>query len=190
MSKRKGIYWVKTDRWYVERLVWLIAGTDVLVSSVLTVVHSPNWIFSILFVGVCSVLVALTGFCLVGNIVYRLGAEARLSRQRGNAAPRASLYLMETDKWYLERFIYLFVGVNLSLSSLLAKFHSLYWLYFTSFVGSATVVFAFTGYCFMANLLYKFGAEPRLGRTLGMPGVPATVTANKPGAAPNLTGSR
>lgn len=189
MNKRKGIYWVKTDRWYVERLVWLIAGTDVVVSSVLTVLHSPNWIFSILFVGVCSVIVALTGFCLVGNIVYRLGAEARLSRQRGGAVPRASLYFMQTDKWFLERFIYLFVGVNLSLSSLLAKFHTLYWLYFTVFVGSATVVFAFTGYCFMANLLYKFGAEPRLGRSLGMPAA-APVAATNPDVVRHIAGPR
>ncbi|MDX1762970.1 MAG: hypothetical protein R3231_01480 [bacterium] len=186
MSTRKGIYWVKTDKWYVERLVWLIAGTDVLVSSILTVLHSPYWIFSILFVGVCSMLVALTGFCLVGNLVYRLGAEARLLRQGVPSETEASLYLMQTDKWFLERFIYLFVGVNLSLSSLLATFHSLYWLCFTGFVGSATVVFAFTGYCFMANLLYKLGAEPRLGRSLEMAAVPAAVATTPPRRVRNV----
>jgi len=62
MEKRSGVFLVKTDWWYIERLVWLIAGTDVVLSSILTAVHSPNWAFSILFVGVCSITVALTGF--------------------------------------------------------------------------------------------------------------------------------
>jgi hypothetical protein len=179
MSVRKGIYLVTTDGWYVERLVWLIAGTDVVVSSVLTVLYSPHWIYSILFVGICSVIVALSGFCVVvgicsvivalsgfcvvGNIVYRFGARPMLSRRRPMEADKTErVYFMQTDKWFLERYIYLFVGVNLTISSFLVKLHSLYWLLFTGFVGTATMVFAFTGYCIMANLLYKFGAEPRL----------------------------
>ena len=75
MGKRSGLFLVKTDWWYVERLVWLIAGIDVLASSILTVVHHLNWAFSVLFVGICSILVALTGFCIVGNILYLLGAQ-------------------------------------------------------------------------------------------------------------------
>jgi len=76
------------------------------------------------------------------------------------------IYFMQTDRWYLERYIYLFVGVNLSISSMLARFVSPYWLLFTGFVGSATIVFSFTGFCIMANLLYRLGAEPRLCRYL------------------------
>ncbi|MBA4372107.1 MAG: DUF2892 domain-containing protein [Thermodesulfovibrio sp.] len=71
---------------------------------------------------------------------------------------------MQTDHWYLERYIYLFVGVNLSISSMLSVFYSSNWLYFTGFVGTATLTFAFTGFCIMANLLYRLGAEPRLCR--------------------------
>lgn len=167
MNKRRGVFLVKTHRWYVERLVWMIAGTDILVSSILTAWYSPNWAYLILIAGTCSIIVALTGFCAVGNILYLLGVKPMLQSSDNVRGERSStLYFMQTDKWFLERYIYLFVGVNLSLSSLLARFYSPYWLIFTSFVGTASIVFSFTGYCIMANLLYRLGAEPRLGREL------------------------
>ena len=167
MENRSGIYFVKTDWWYVERMVWLIAGIDVLASSVLAAVHHPNWAFSILFVALCSILVSLTGFCVVGNILYLLGAQPLVpARKTVNNGQWSKIYFMQTDEWYLERCIYLFVGVNLSLSSILARFYSIKWLYFTGFVGTATIFFAFTGFCIMANFLYRIGAEPRMCRYL------------------------
>jgi len=151
----------------VERLVWLVAGTDVVVSSILTAYVNPNWAFSILFVGICSLMVAFTGFCIVGNILVLLGAQPMIPSTAVVGAKRNSrFYFMQTDRWFLERYIYLFVGVNLSWTSLFARFHSLNWLFFTGFVGAATITFAFTGFCIMANLLYRLGAEPRLCRYL------------------------
>lgn len=167
MFKRHDLFLVKTHIWYVERLVWLVAGVDVLASSVLTATLHPNWAFSVLFVGFCSLTVALTGFCIVGNILLFLGASPMIpSTALPNANKDSRFYFMQTDRWFLERYIYLFVGVNLSLSSMLARFYSPYWLFFTGFVGLATVTFAFTGFCIMANLLYRLGAEPRLCRYL------------------------
>jgi len=167
MFKRHDLFLVKTHIWYVERLVWLVAGTDVLVSSVLTVTLNPNWAFSILFVGLCSIMVALTGFCVVGNILVLLGARPMIpSTALPGAKKESRFYFMQTDRWFLERYIYIFVGVNLSLSSMLARLYSPQWLFFTGFVGLATITFAFTGFCIMANLLYRFGAEPRLCRYL------------------------
>jgi hypothetical protein len=129
------------------------------------VFHHPNWTFSILFVGICSILVALTGFCIVGNILYLLGAQPLAPDRKMFKNGRWSrVYFMQTDAWFLERYIYVFVGVNLSISSMLARFLSPYWLYFTGFVGTATIFFAFTGFCIMANLLYRLGAEPRMCR--------------------------
>lgn len=167
MKKRKGIYIVKTHVWYVERLVWLVAGTDVVASSILTAYVNPNWAFSILFVGICSLMVAFTGFCIVGNILVLLGAKPMIpSTAIRGAIKDNGYYFMQTDRWFLERYIYLFVGFNLSWTSLFARFHSFNWLFFTGFVGSATIVFAFTGFCIMANLLFRLGAEPRLCRNL------------------------
>jgi hypothetical protein len=167
MEKRSGVFLVKTDWWYIERLVWLIAGTDVVLSSILTVVHNPNWAFSILFVGVCSVTVALSGFCIVGNILYLLGVQPLVPDKRTyHDGKWSGVYFMENGEWFLERYIYIFVGVNLSISSMLARFYSPYWLYFTGFVGTATVLFAFTGFCIMANFLYRLGLEPRMCRNI------------------------
>ena len=86
MKKRTGVYIVKTHVWYVERLVWLVAGTDVVVSSILTAYVNPNWAFSILFVGMCSLMVAFTGFCIVGNILVLLGARPMIP---STATPRS-----------------------------------------------------------------------------------------------------
>lgn len=167
MEKRSGVFFVKTDWWYVERLVWLIAGTDVLLSSILTAVHSPNWAFSVLFVGLCSITVALTGFCIVGNVLYYLGVQPLVPDKRTyHDGKWNGIYFMKSDEWFLERYIYIFVGVNLSISSLLARFVHPGWLFFTGFVGTATIFFAFTGFCIMANLLYRLGAEPRMCRNL------------------------
>lgn len=165
VGKRKGIFLVKTDTWYVERLVWLVAGTDVLASTILSSVHNPNWTFSILFVGLCSIIVALSGFCVVGNFLCLLGARPMIpAKAESGGKWRRSLYFMQTDHWFLERYIYMFVGVNLAISSMLARFYSPGWLFFTGFVGTATLTFAFTGFCIMANFLYRLGAKPRLCR--------------------------
>lgn len=167
MGERSGVFLVKTDWWYVERMVWLIAGIDVLTSTVLAAVHNPNWSISTLFVGLCSILVSLTGFCVVGNLLYMLGAQPLVPSPRTvNHGQWSRFYFMQTDEWYLERCIYLFVGVTLSVTSLLARFVSPGWLYFTAFVGTATVFFAFTGFCIVANLLYRIGYEPRMCRFL------------------------
>lgn len=77
-------------------------------------------------------------------------------------ATRPNLYFMQTDRWYLERRIYLAVGINISVASVLSIVHSPWWLLFTGFVGVAMVWFAATGFCIMANSLYWLGAEPRL----------------------------
>jgi hypothetical protein len=42
MTMRKGIYVVPTDRWYIERTVWLIAGVALLASTLLAVLVNPR----------------------------------------------------------------------------------------------------------------------------------------------------
>src|SRR5271166_1413920 len=159
MTLRKGIYAVATDRWYIERTVWLIAGIVLLTSTLLAVLVHPLWIFAVIATGLVSINVALTGFCPVGNVLRLLGFKARL----GTRTPaRWNLYFMQTDSWYLERRIYVTVGVNVILASILFLAHSPWWGLFTAFVGAAMVSFAATGLCILANILYWIGAEPRL----------------------------
>jgi hypothetical protein len=129
------------------------------VGTTLAAVVGPLWSFSIIALALASINVSLTGFCVVGNVLYRLGFTPMLGRSEPD--PR-NLYFMQTDRWYLERRIYLAVGINLSVASVLAMVHSPWWLLFPAFVGVAMLVFATTGFCIMANSLYWFGAEPRL----------------------------
>ncbi|HEX2339488.1 MAG TPA: hypothetical protein VHI98_03330 [Vicinamibacterales bacterium] len=159
MPFRSGIYIVPTHHWYIERTVWLIAGVVLLAATILAALVHPLWVLLVIATGVASIAVGATGFCLVGNVLYRLGFTPMLG-----ASDRAGSkwYFMQTDRWYLERRIYVGVGVNISIASILSLVHSPGWLSFTAFVGVAMLWFAGTGFCIMANSLYWLGAEPRL----------------------------
>ena len=179
MTVRSGIYIVPTHRWYIERTVWLIAGVVLLISTTLSLLVHPLWILGVIATGLTSIVVSLTGFCLVGNVLHRLGFTPMLGRKEPS---RRGLYLMQTDRWYLERRICLAVGINISVASTLVLAHSPWWLLFTGFVGLAMVWFAATGFCIMANGLYWLGAEPRLAPEYGAsspdaPGVGRPATA-------------
>lgn len=158
MAFRKGIYIVPTHRWYIERSVWMVAGIVLLVSTALALWVEPRWILLVIATGLASITVALTGYCLVGNVLSRLGFKPAL----GEVSEKTKTYRMRTDSWYLERRIYAAVGINISIASVLSLVHSVWWLAFTGFVGTAMVWFAATGFCIMANGLYWLGAEPRL----------------------------
>jgi hypothetical protein len=159
MPLRSGVYIVPTHRWYIERTVWLIAGGVLLASTLLAALVHPLWVLGVVATGLASILVALTGFCLVGNGLARLGFTPMLGRPGWKPGQP---YFIQTDSWYLERRIYLAVGINISLASILSLVHSQWWLLFTGFVGTAMVWFAATGFCIMANGLFWLGAEPRL----------------------------
>jgi DUF2892 family protein len=157
VATRSGIYIVPTDRWYIERAVWLIAGVVLLGSTMLAAFVDPRWIVLVAATGIISLGVALTGFCPVANVLSRLGFTAMLADPS-----RVPFYVMQTDGWYLERRIYLTAGVNVTLGSILSLVHSPWWLAFTGFVGVAMIYFAATGFCVLAVAYYWMGAEPRL----------------------------
>ena len=179
MSARERWYIVPTDRWYIERAVWLVAGVVLLVATALAVLWHPLAVVAVMVTAAASVTVALTGFCIVGNVLALLGFRPALARADWRPGRP---YLMQTDSWYLERRIYLVVGINLCLASILSIVHSPWWLLFTGFVGVAMVWFAATGFCIMANALYWLGAEPRLA-----PG--AARAARSEAAEPAVQGS-
>jgi hypothetical protein len=159
MALRSGIYIVPTNRWYIERTVWLIAGIVILLATALAAVFDVRLIVFVVATAFASIGVALTGFCIVGNILHRFGFEPMLGRP---GPTKWNVYMMQTDEWYLERRIYLAVGINLTVASVLSVVHSPWWLAFPGFVGAAMIWFAATGFCVMANGLYWLGAEPRL----------------------------
>ncbi len=158
MALRTGVYVVPTHRWYIERTVWLIAGIVLLIGTTLAAIADPRNVILVMVTGAASIVVAITGFCVVGNVLKRIGFTPMLSVK----SDRGGWYFMQTDRWYLERRIYMAVGININVASVLSLVHSPWWLAFTGFVGVAMVWFAATGYCIMANGLYWLGAEPRL----------------------------
>lgn len=74
------MYIAKTDSWYLERIIWLIAGIFTFGSALLAWLHSPYWLILTGLVGVNLIIFALSGFCLMANIIYKLGARPRLQR--------------------------------------------------------------------------------------------------------------
>jgi hypothetical protein len=159
MTLRVGVYIVPTNRWYIERTVWLIAGVVLLASTAMALLVNRWWILGVIATGLVSINVALTGFCPVGSALRLLGFTSMLGSDKST---RRNLYFMQTDSWYLERRIYLAVGINISIASVLVLVYSPWVTLFTIFVGGAMVWFAATGFCVMANGLYWLGAEPRL----------------------------
>jgi len=157
MAFRTGTYIVPTHRWYIERTVWLIAGFVLLSSTALALLVDPIWILGVTATGLFSINVAFTGFCPVGNVLKLLGFTPMLGDTSSSR-----FYFLQTDRWYLERRIYLAVGINISAASLLVLTLSPWVTLFTIFVGGAMLWFAATGYCVMANFLYWIGSEPRL----------------------------
>ncbi len=73
------MYIAKKDSWYLERVIWLVAGLFTLIGALLTWFHSPYWVILTALVGVNLLIFALTGFCLMANILYKLGFRSRIS---------------------------------------------------------------------------------------------------------------
>ena len=71
MPRRTGVYIVPTYRWYIERTVWLIAGIVLLTGTALAATLDSRWVFLVIATGAASITVALTGFCIVGNVLRR-----------------------------------------------------------------------------------------------------------------------
>jgi hypothetical protein len=59
----------------LERWIRLIAGTFVLVSLLLSQVSSPYWLLFTAFVGLNLFQSSLTGWCLMEDILRKLGVK-------------------------------------------------------------------------------------------------------------------
>ena len=70
------MYIAKTDSWYLERVRWLFAGSMTLISAALAYFVSPLWLILTAFVGLNLIIFALTGFCVMANILVKLGVKS------------------------------------------------------------------------------------------------------------------
>src|SRR5512147_2439957 len=80
MALRSGVYIVPTNRWYIERTVWLIAGIVLLTFTTLAATVNPYFVLGVIATALSSIAVSLTGFCIVGNILAKLGFTPNLAR--------------------------------------------------------------------------------------------------------------
>lgn len=60
----------------------------------------------------------------------------------------------------VDKLVMRFAGLFVLVSLLLSQYHSVYWLWFTAFVGANLVQASFTGFCPLAMILKRFGAKP------------------------------
>jgi len=60
----------------------------------------------------------------------------------------------------VDRIVIAVAGSFILLSLLLSQLYSVYWLWFTAFVGVNLLQSAFTGFCPMAIILKKLGKQP------------------------------
>jgi len=60
----------------------------------------------------------------------------------------------------IERIVLAVAGLMVLLSTLLAVYHNINWLWLTGFVGLNLLQSAFTGFCPLAVILKKMGRQP------------------------------
>jgi hypothetical protein len=72
------MYRLRHDSWYLERVLFMMAGIMTLISVVLVVIHSLYWLILTALVGVNLVVLAATGFCPSALFFLKLGVKPRL----------------------------------------------------------------------------------------------------------------
>ena len=60
----------------VDRLVFAVAGSFILLSVILSQVHSPNWLYFTAFVGANLLQSSITGFCPMAVILKKIGVRS------------------------------------------------------------------------------------------------------------------
>jgi hypothetical protein len=60
----------------------------------------------------------------------------------------------------IDRMVLAMAGAFILISLVLSQIHSIYWLWFTAFVGLNLLQSAFTGFCPAALIFKKMGAKP------------------------------
>ena len=72
------MYLLKTDTWYLERVMFLMAGIMILISLLLTALHSLYWLILTALVGLNLIVFAATGFCPSAQLFHKLGVKPGL----------------------------------------------------------------------------------------------------------------
>jgi hypothetical protein len=60
----------------IDRLVFAVAGSFILLSVILSQVHSPYWLYFTAFVGANLLQSSITGFCPMAVILNKVGVQS------------------------------------------------------------------------------------------------------------------
>lgn len=69
------MYLARTDIWYLERILWLIAGIVVLTGTILGIFVHKYWFVLPILVGINLIVFAFTGFCPMAVLLHKLGVK-------------------------------------------------------------------------------------------------------------------
>ncbi|WCL49762.1 YgaP family membrane protein [Leptospira sp. GIMC2001] len=72
------MFLLKTDSWYLERVVWLIAGIFILTSITLGLLVHQYWFILTGLVGINLIILSITGFCPMTMILHRFGLKSKI----------------------------------------------------------------------------------------------------------------
>ena len=70
------MYLARTDNWYLERIIWLIAGIVILTGTILGIAIHPYWFALPILVGVNLIIFAFSGFCPMAVFLNKMGVKS------------------------------------------------------------------------------------------------------------------
>ncbi len=78
------MYLARTDIWYLERFIWLIAGTVVLGGTLLGIFVHKYWFAFPILAGCNMLIFAFTGFCPMAVLLHKVfHIKAMCGRDQG-----------------------------------------------------------------------------------------------------------
>ncbi len=78
------MYLGRTDWWYLERIIWMIAGVVVLGGTLLGLFVSKYWFILPILAGFNMIVFSLTGFCPMAALLHKFGVKPLYERQKKN----------------------------------------------------------------------------------------------------------
>lgn len=75
------MYLAPTHKWYIERIIFLIAGTVVLGGTLMGLFVHKYWFAFPILAGFNMLIFAFTGFCPMAIVLNKFGVEPLCGRQ-------------------------------------------------------------------------------------------------------------
>jgi len=77
-----SIYKQSTDHWYLERIIFAVAGSFIIASAILGIVVSQYFLYFTLFVGAVMMSFAFTGYCPMAIALHKIGIKEKVFEEK------------------------------------------------------------------------------------------------------------